>query len=110
VLGLVSGIVLISALSLAVTLSALAAFTGALVLTGVISTATMLRNKLIDNAVIHNNALITAHLPVSPVCDEGMKASNSWTLYFKSCASVSNWKQAADFGAGMKIQAKKLGL
>ncbi len=110
-LGLVSSIVLMSGLSLAVTLSAFAAFTGALVLTGAISASTILRNKLVDNAVLYNNSRIANHLPVTAVCAEGMKASKSWTLYFKSCAYPSNWKLAADFGAGMKIEAnKKLGI
>ncbi len=106
-LGLTSSIFLMSALSLAVTLSVFTAITGAFVLTGAIIAGTKWRNKLVDDAVQNNNLLISSNLPVSAVCDEGMKASNSWTLYFKSFASKDNWKQAADFGAGMKMQANK---
>ncbi len=106
-LGTLGGIFLMSALSLAVTLSSFATIIGAFVLTGAIIGATKLRNKLVDDAVQNNDLLISANLPVSAVCDEGMKASNSWTLYFKSFASLNNWKEAADFGAGMKMQANK---
>ncbi|MGD9591679.1 MAG: hypothetical protein AB7V32_04070 [Candidatus Berkiella sp.] len=43
----------------------------------------------------------------SPAFEHGKAASKSWICYFKSYASLSDWKNAAEFGAGMKMNAKK---